>query len=126
MFSQEISLEDFFNKNYDPKEGYRLTLDTRNNTCVYANINIIRLPDFKKCSSLEIDEFKKYLLNRKWTWLQEQRFKYLYVYVLKDKIYVCDRDNVPLKEPSLEFLRIENAFKSKVNVDQNWLSKKIN
>lgn len=126
MFSQETSLEDFFNKNYNPKEEYRLTLDTRNNTCVYATMSIIRLPDFKKCSSLEIDEFKKYLLNRKWTWLQEQRFKYLYVYVLKDKVYVCDRDNVPLKEPSIEFLRIENTFKSKVNVDHNWLSKKIN
>jgi hypothetical protein len=126
MFSQEISLENFFIKNYDPKKEYRLTLDTRNNSCVYASMDIIRLPDFKKCSYLEIEDFKRCLLNRKWTWLQDPRFKYLYVYILKDKVYICDRDNIPLKEPSVDFSRIEKNFKNETNIKHDWLSKKIN
>lgn len=127
MFSPQISLEEFFNKDFNPKIEYRLTLDTRNNTCVYASMEIIRLPNFKNCSFLELEEFKKYLLGRRWTWLQDQRFKYLYVYLLKDRVYVCDRDNIPLKEPKVEFLRLEKNFdNSKHAVDHNWLSKKIN
>jgi hypothetical protein len=125
FFSKEMNLTEFFSKHYSKNLEYRLTLDTRTNTCVYADINIIKLPNFKKYSSIELDEFKNIIFERTWTWLQETRFKYLYVYIMKDGVYISDRDNLPIKDPKYHFLKLDKESKNKI-ITQPKLEKMIN
>lgn len=124
FFSKEMSLVEFFEKEYKSNKEYRLTLDTRDNTCVFADISIIKLPDFKKYSSIELKEFKQIMFERNWTWLQETRFKYLYVYLMKDGVFISDRDNLPLKDPRYHFLKLNKDSINKI-ITQPKLEKMI-
>jgi hypothetical protein len=126
FFSKEMSLSEFFDKNYASDKEYRLTVDTRDNSCVYADISIIKLPDFKKYSAIDLKEFKEIIFERNWTWLQEYRFKYLYVYLMKENnVFISDRDNIPLKDPKYHFLKLEKDSKNKL-LKQPQLEKLIN
>jgi hypothetical protein len=123
FFSQEMSLNDFIKNDYNKEQDYRLTLDTRDNTLVYAKLEHIRVPNFKKDTSITLDIFIQSMEKRDWTWLQDSRFKYLYVYLINKEVFICDRDNLIVADFFDQIQKMDQE-KNKI-ASQSWMKGKI-
>ncbi|MDB4330226.1 hypothetical protein N9948_00665 [bacterium] len=126
FFSKPIPLVDFFKDVFDTTKDYRLNFDTRDNSVSYIDIELVKVPDFSKYPYYTTEFFISMMEERTWTWLLNGRFKYLYVYLINGKIYLCDRDNVKISNFQAEYQRLELQAERSDNLSHNfkWFRKK--
>ena len=125
MLSEEIDLLEFTNKVYDKTKSYRVTLDTRDNSCVYTDINNVKVPKFKTGSGLGFIYFTDLMYNRSWTWLLNSKFKYFYVYIIEDKCFLCNSESHPISNFVVRHNSLEKKAKESKSPTFQWMKDKL-
>lgn len=125
FFSESMPFKTFLEKYFKRDQGYRLTLDTRDNTCNYTYLENVRVPNFNDSLGFDIDMFSDIIENRKWSWLLCSRFKYFYVYIIEGRIYLCDRDNIKVKNFLNDHMRLDKEAEESSLPQHKWMMDKI-
>lgn len=113
IFSPKTPLLDFVGNHYKKDKDYRITLNTKDNSCVFADIEYIRVPNFKNCMPIPFLEFAEMMTKRKWSWQSDSRYHSLYVYVIGQLAYVHDRDNLEIENYRTDYMKVQDEWTSR-------------
>ena len=105
--SERIGLRYFLENHYDKEKNYRMYFDTKEDTGVFIDLDLVKVPVFQGYPWYDVDYFLGLMENRKWHWKANPRYRNIYIYFIGDSCYLCDRDNIRINNFQIDYNKLQ-------------------